>query len=165
VILFCNWGWETVQTKFRENRASGSNPEIEGDTKKDYLKRTLFSSSNFRVSSGYVGTRQAMYVQCNIEVRSCNHCCSGKAISFTYSECVFTALSSPACNMHAVYCHLWPARLYSIFLNSHKQQEFKKKVTEHQMCILIFSATFVRNISLYKKISARYDHKCILVLM
>jgi hypothetical protein len=32
------------------------------------------------------------YGQCNIEARSCNHCCSGKAISVTYSECVFVAL-------------------------------------------------------------------------
>jgi hypothetical protein len=31
--------------------------------------------------------------------------CSRKAISITYSECVFVAL----------HCHLWPARLYSIF--------------------------------------------------
>jgi hypothetical protein len=51
-----------VHTKFHENRASGSNPEIEGDIQKGCLIRTLFSSSNFRVSSGYVGTRQAMYV-------------------------------------------------------------------------------------------------------
>jgi hypothetical protein len=40
----------------------GSNPEIEGDTQKGYLIRTLISSSNFWVSSGYMGTGQAMYV-------------------------------------------------------------------------------------------------------
>ena len=28
----------------------------------------------------------------NNEMHSCNHCCSGKAISMTYSECVFVAL-------------------------------------------------------------------------
>ena len=33
-----------------------------------------------------------MYVQRNTEVRSCNHCCSGKVISITYSECLFLAL-------------------------------------------------------------------------
>jgi len=37
-------------------------------------------------------TRQAMFEQCNIKVRSCNHCCSRKAINITYSECVFVAL-------------------------------------------------------------------------
>jgi hypothetical protein len=28
----------------------------------------------------------------NTEAHSCNHCCSGKSISITYSECVFVAL-------------------------------------------------------------------------
>jgi len=28
----------------------------------------------------------------NIEVRSCNNCCSGKSISITYSECLSVAL-------------------------------------------------------------------------
>jgi hypothetical protein len=32
----------------------------------------------------------------NIEVRSCNNCCRGKAISITYSECV-CSFSYPAC--------------------------------------------------------------------
>jgi len=33
-----------------------------------------------------------LYVERNIEVRSCNHCCSGKEINITYTECVFVAL-------------------------------------------------------------------------
>jgi hypothetical protein len=33
-----------------------------------------------------------MYVQRNIEARSCNHCCDGKAMNITYCECVFVAL-------------------------------------------------------------------------
>ena len=33
-------------------------------------------------------------------------------------------------------------------------------VTEHKMNVLIFSATFVRNISHAKKKWARYSHKC-----
>jgi hypothetical protein len=33
-----------------------------------------------------------MYVQLSIESLSCNHCCSGTAISITYSEVVFVAL-------------------------------------------------------------------------
>ena len=35
---------------------------------------------------------QAMYVRRNNEVRACNNCCGGKAVSVTYSECVFFAL-------------------------------------------------------------------------
>jgi len=33
-----------------------------------------------------------MYVLPNTEERSCNNCCSGKAIGVTHSECVFVAL-------------------------------------------------------------------------
>jgi hypothetical protein len=33
-----------------------------------------------------------MNVQSNCEARSCNHFCSGRAITVTYSECVFVAL-------------------------------------------------------------------------
>jgi len=41
-------------------------------------------------------TRQTMYtrVQRNSEVRSCNHCCSGKGISITHSQFVYVALGS-----------------------------------------------------------------------
>jgi hypothetical protein len=33
-----------------------------------------------------------MYVSHNIEAPSCNYCCSGKALSITYSEVTFIAL-------------------------------------------------------------------------
>ena len=33
-----------------------------------------------------------VYIQRNTEERACNHCCSRKAVSITYSECVFLAL-------------------------------------------------------------------------
>ena len=33
-----------------------------------------------------------LYVERNIEARSCNHCCSGEAINITYTQCVFVAL-------------------------------------------------------------------------
>jgi len=36
--------------------------------------------------------RRAMFVYSNIQARSCKHCCGGKAIRITYSECVFVAL-------------------------------------------------------------------------
>jgi hypothetical protein len=37
-------------------------------------------------------TRQPMYVQRNIEARSCNHCCSGKTMGITRPEFVSVAL-------------------------------------------------------------------------
>jgi hypothetical protein len=48
---------------------------------------------------------------------------------------------------------------------SHKRHDFRKTVTEHKMCVLIFSTTFVWNIFHSKEKWARYDQKCILGLM
>ena len=44
----------------------------------------------------------------------------------------------------------------------HKRYDFLggKKFIEHKMCVLIFSTTFVWNISHSKKKKARYYHKC-----
>jgi len=44
--------------------------------------------------------RQYMYKR-NTQTHSRNYCFRGKAISITYSECVFVALGNPACNSHA----------------------------------------------------------------
>ena len=54
----------------------------------------------------------------SVDARSCNHRCSGKAISITYSVCVCVCVCGhgyPACNAHAPYCHLRPAPLFNIF--------------------------------------------------
>jgi len=60
------------------------------------------------------GVNNPMHVSRNSEVRSCNHCYSGKAISITYSECVFVALGIQHAR-HMRHSHLWPVRLYPIF--------------------------------------------------
>jgi hypothetical protein len=49
-----------------------------------------------------------------MEVHSCNHCCSRKAISIVFWVCV-CSLRYPARNAHAPYCHLWPPPLHNIF--------------------------------------------------
>jgi hypothetical protein len=54
--------------------------------------------------------RQAMSVWRNIEVPSCNHCCSRRTISITYSKCVFVALGI----QHEMRM---PVLLYNIFLH------------------------------------------------
>ena len=46
------------------------------------------------VKEGNIKTREAIYILRNTEACLCNHRCSGKAISITYSECVFVALIS-----------------------------------------------------------------------
>jgi hypothetical protein len=48
---------------------------------------------------------------------------------------------------------------------SHNGKIFEIKNTEHKMCVLIFSTTFVRNDSYFKKSWARYNQKCILGVM
>jgi hypothetical protein len=102
-------------------------------------------------------TRPAVCLWRNNEARSCNHCCSGKAMSVTQTEGVFVAIGIQHCNAHAPYCRLWPASLYNIFPRVHKRHDCQIKVPEHKKCILIFSTLFVWNISHSKKKWARYD--------
>jgi len=66
-------------------------------------------------------------------------------------------ISYSAYHAHALYYHLRPVRLYNFFSTlSHKRHDFGEKVTEHKMCVLIFSTTFVWNIFHSKKKWARY---------
>ena len=75
-------------------------------------------------------------------------------------------LAYPASNAHAPhYQYVARPALQYIFHISHKRHDFRKNVTEHKMCGLIFSTTFVWNISHSKKNWARYDKKCVLVFM
>ena len=56
-------------------------------------KPERYHSEDLGIDARIILTRKLMqYVQHNIEVRSCNHCCRGKAISITYFECVSVAL-------------------------------------------------------------------------
>ena len=58
-----------------------------------------------------------------------------------YTTCVCVCVCSlryPACNAHAPYRHLCSSQLYYIFPHlSHKCQDFREKVIEHKMCVLI----------------------------
>jgi len=63
------------------------------------------------------------------------------------------SLKDPACNAHAPYCHLWPAPLYIIFPHYIINGTIfgGGSITEHKMCVLIFSTMFVGNTSHSKK--------------
>ena len=56
-------------------------------------------------------------------------------------------------------CVIWPSVVWYSSTLSHKRHDFRKQtVTENKTCILIFSRTFVWNISHCKQKSARYYH-------
>ena len=99
--------------------------------------------------------------------RSCNHCCSGKAICVTYSEYVLVALDIQlACACAVLYCHLWPVCLYRIFPHYLIYEKFfEKKVIKHRMCVLIFSTTFDWSISHSKKNWARNNQSATCLFM
>jgi hypothetical protein len=102
---------------------------------------------------------------CNIEARSCNHCCCGNIIGITYYECVSVALGI----QHAVYLRHIVICVYSGstigFLFWHKRHQSRNYVMEYKMRVLIFSTTFFENVSHSKKNWERYGKKSMLVLM
>jgi len=77
----------------------------------------------------------------NIQVRSRNHYCSGKAISVTYSECVFVALCKQHAVRHITICGLSDSTIF-LHIISQTGRFSKKKALEQKTCVLIFSAAF-----------------------
>ena len=74
-----------------------------------------------------------MYVQGSTEKCSCNYCCSEKAVSITYSECVFVALCiQHAMRMrHIVICGTSGCTIF--FHITLQKYEFRKKKIEHKI--------------------------------
>ena len=91
---------------------------------------------------GWVNMLQAKYAWRSMEVSSCNHRCSGKAMCITFVCVCVCSLRYAACKAHAPYCHLWIAVLYNIF----PHYLIKERFFLHKTCVL-FISTFVWNIS------------------
>ena len=84
-----------------------------------------------------------MYALRNIEPRSHNHCLpweSNENYIFGVCGCTF---SYPTCNSHALYCHLWPVRLYSIFPHSLIIGTILKNTLLNIKCVFRFSLQFL----------------------
>jgi len=82
----------------------------------------------------------------NTGARSRNHCCCGKALIITYSECVSVTLVM----QHAVrMCRIVLSSVAYLavpyrFIMPHKRHDFRKKnVIEHKMCVSNFPAKYV----------------------
>ena len=90
--------------------------------------------------------------------------CRRKAIIIIYLRlCARVALPSKQSACATLYLSV--ASLAQIYFSilSHKRYDFrekKKKVTEHKICVLIFSTIFIWNVSHSKKNSATYCHIC-----
>jgi hypothetical protein len=58
-----------------------------------------------------------MYETRNIQARSGNHCCRGKAVSIKYYECVSIALviRHAKCMCRIILSSVWPVWLYHVF--------------------------------------------------
>ena len=84
------------------------------------------------------GTRQAMDFYRNIEKRFCKHCCSGKTISTTYSECAVVALGiQRAMRMrHIFICGLPGSKIFFhiISYNDNFFREKKKRYRKQNVC-------------------------------
>jgi len=63
-------------------------------------------------------TIQVTYLERNSQALSRDHCCCGKAIIITYSECAFVALGMQYTCV-VLYCRLLPVSLYHVFPHYH----------------------------------------------
>jgi hypothetical protein len=92
------------------------------------------------------------------DVRSRNHCFSGKAISITYSHCVFVTLAIQHAKhvSQTVICGL-PISTEFFHINA-QRHNFRERKCYRTQRVFFFLYNIVRNISHSKNISARYGH-------
>ena len=104
-------------------------------------------------------------------MRSCNHCCSEKAVSITYSECVCVCvcvsvclsvclciLRYPACNAHAPYCRAVACLAVQYFSTlSNKRYDFlNKKKLLNIKCVFLHNF-YMKHFSMYICLHVKYQ--------
>jgi hypothetical protein len=70
------------------------------------------------------------------------------------------SLNYRAWNAHAPYCPKWPVWFYIFPHYLMNEQDLRKKKVRNKKCVLIFSTSFVWNISHSTEKWVRYDPKC-----
>jgi hypothetical protein len=86
-----------------------------------------------------LGYKQANVRIMQIEVRSCNHNCSGKSISIKDSEGVFVALGIQHATRTYQYCNLWLIWPHIIFAHYLKKVRFLRKKLLDVTGVLLWS--------------------------
>ena len=78
-------------------------------------------------------TRQVCRCKCNIEAHSCNHCCNGKAVKITYSDCLSVAFSIQHVKRMLLVILSAVACLAVLYLStlSHKRCDFRKYIYKY----------------------------------
>jgi hypothetical protein len=115
-------------------------------------------------------TGEAIYVQRNKEVYSCNNCCSAKALVITHSVCVcvcvcvcvYVALViRHAMRMRHIICCLSRSAIFFHIIS--QTPRFSEKKILNTKCVFWFSLHLLLETSHSKKNWARYGQKCISV--
>jgi len=96
-----------------------------------------------------------MCVQRNTEARSCNHCCSGKAMSVTKLVCGFVALSiQHAMRMRQIIICGLPSST-TFFTLFHKRHDFRKKTLLNIKCVFRVSLQLLSEICFILRTNGR----------
>jgi hypothetical protein len=105
-------------------------------------------------STTYLKSDRQWTYKRNIEARSRNHCCRGKATGITYSECVSVALGIPYAMrvLRVILSSLTCLAVPYFSTLSHKCHDFRINVTPHKLCVLIICATLSQAVLILRRI-------------